>query len=77
MAKAKMCDRCGKFYTLQNKLINIPTLSRNLFAIAAADDSKTVDEMWALMDAQLDLCNDCSESLRKWLTVEQNETKGE
>lgn len=77
MAKAKICDRCGKFYTMNNKLVTVPSLGRRLMEVTVNDDAKTVDEMWALMDAGVDLCDSCSLSLKKWLEMESEEKEKE
>ena len=67
MAKAVKCDRCGKFYTLDEKKFRVEgNCTKGVFEYIKTY-SKT-DNLIQLFD----LCDDCAEDLWNWLNDSNN-----
>lgn len=72
MANAKKCDRCGAYYDLDpieaNPLARLAEISKR----CAAAHSRDLEDLAVCIKGTVDLCPDCSKSLRRWLSNEQN-----
>lgn len=67
MADAKLCDRCGKYYTEKDKMFQIhigSTWGGKLSYIKLlSPNNRELDSF--------DLCDDCAEDLWNWLCNEE------
>lgn len=59
MSKAKKCDRCGNFYTL-----DISNEEDDVAALGLVDK-------YGLTTAVKDLCRECRRELKAWLSIKK------
>lgn len=73
MAKAKQCDRCGAFYvetepTPFQQLIK--SAADSFMQITGANEKEQTRQ---IIEGVVDLCPDCSTSLKKWLNQKEKD----
>lgn len=72
MANAKKCDRCGAYYDLYPTVENPLTRLAEAMKRASTAKERDPEAMIACIKDVVDLCPGCEESLRRWLSNEQN-----
>lgn len=69
MANAKKCDRCGTYY----QLVEMDAVELAVSVLRDAFTKKNVLAQIRAIEANLDLCPSCSESLKRWAFMKEQE----
>jgi hypothetical protein len=70
MANAKKCDRCGEFYQAVEQNV-VEQLAYNIGFLARPKNDTTM----MLIEQCVDLCPECSRSLKNWLSMKKCDTE--